>query len=413
LRHDEICLLAARSSGRHRKSSEKGQSMTDKSTDEDINDSNPPESQIEEAAEIIDDDPMITEMKEAEAEIEAEEAKGKAEAEPQNTDGKTAETEPSAKPKDGKTETLTVPKPRFDEVLSERDLLRDQVGYLQGLNDAKDQQAAKPAQETSKEGDDQKSGTGNQEDSVVDEIDAAIDAASAKKLELAEKYDDGSISTVDKTKAELLIDKEIRELSKQRLEQASERLSKESKAHTDQALTAQQTEDRINDEALVIQQNHPNVEVIDATPPHIRDGIWGQISEQAAQNLAQRGVNVNDGSPQTKLELIKEKAALTDTYTPEKLAAFLPEGYTQPSTQKEENGQTNENQGQRSETAINRQKKLDLADNQPPKTADMGNGIDRGELTEQDIEQMTEDQVADLMQKSPQLVQRILDKPET
>jgi hypothetical protein len=61
-----------------------------------------------------------------------------------------------------------------------------------------------------------------------------------------------------------------------------------------------------------------------------------------------------------------------------------------------------------SETAMNRKAKIDLANSQPPSMADMGAGANNAELTEADIENMTEDQMADLLQKAPNLVNRIM-----
>lgn len=395
--------------------------MTDKPTDEDINDSTPQESQVEDEAEIIDDDPMIAEMKEAEAEIKAQEeasSEGGEEPDPDNPEGDNdgeggTKPEEGAKPEDEKAhKPITVPKARLDEVLSERDLLRDQIGYLQGLNDAKDQQAAKAPQGTGSEGTDQKPGEDQEGSEKVDPIDAAINDAEQKKLELAAKYDEGEISTVEMTKAQIEVDKDIRELSKQRLEQSSEKVAAESKAHTEAVLNAQQQEDYLDDRAVEIQQTHPNIAVIDASS--VSKSIWDNLNNEAAQNLSQRGVNVNDGSLQTRLALIQEKAALTqsDKYSPESLKSFLPDGYTQPSNQQQADSQDEGGQRKPSEAALNRGKKLELADTQPPKVGDMGAGK-TGEVTDQDIENMSEDQVADMLQKMPQLGDRILGNSAT
>lgn len=399
--------------------------MTGTPTDEGNNSPEPQETDIIADEEIIDDDPMIAEMKEAEAEIEALneekavlEAKTGEEAPEGNDKGKEAGKTGSGTAKDDGDNSPMIPKPRFDEVLSERDLLRNQVGYMRGLLDASQQNAGNntpaPKQEATDKTE-QKADTGNQEGSEVDEIDAAIEAAEAKKLEYAEKYDEGEISNVELTKAQIEIDKSIRALSKQRLEKVSE----DSKAHTNAALSAQQQKDFIDNQALSVQQSHPNIAVIDSLPESTSAVIWNEITNQAARNLAQRGVNLRDNSPQTRVALIQEKAKLTDQLTPENTTKLLMGQYSfvnpsQYQPQQQAQGQTTETgKGQPSAEAKNLKEKLELANSQPPSIADMGQGTDTGELTEDALANMTEDQMADLLQKSPQLVQRVLGKSAT
>src|ERR1035437_8389246 len=95
-----------------------------KPLEENLNAGNP------DTAEFIEDtDPMIAEMRAAEAEIAGETGTQP----PAEAGTKPAE---AAAPKD-KGPAPMIPKPRFDEVLSENALLRAQVGYLRGLADAR------------------------------------------------------------------------------------------------------------------------------------------------------------------------------------------------------------------------------------------------------------------------------------
>lgn len=368
--------------------------MIIETTDEDIKDSNP-DANIEQEAEDFIDDPIIAEMREAEKEIEAL-AAGTAE----------AEGEPKAKAEDApkaeaqKNKPILVPKARLDEVLSERDLLRSQLAYEQGLRDAQEQMKAsadqdKPNTDANKE---------VQKDSAVDEIEAAISAAEQKKLELAEKYDAGDISTVELRKAEIEIDREVRGLTDKKEIARLTELKEASTLETKAALTAQQEKEWINSQGLVIQQNHPNVALIDSVRPSIRNAIWLEVDGLAKHNLLQRGINVNNLTLATRLELIKEKARLTDT--PEILSLLPAEYQAKAKTQQSANSQTNPSPKQPSETALQRAKKLELAESQPPSVADMGHGATDGELTEADIEGLTEDEMADLIQRAPNLVKR-------
>ena len=336
------------------------------------------------------DDPVIREMKAAEAEIAAEEAAG-AEG---KTEAQQAQGQPEAKAagKD-KTEQVMVPKPRLDAVLSERDLLRERSGYLQGRNDilekmVKEGKISDPASTKTESTATQEATTG----AAVDPVDTAIDTAEKKKLELADKYDNGEITSRQWKEQELVIDKEIRGLTSQRMEQ----VRAESRQEAQAVVSANNAQAQVETTALTLQEQHPNVAVIDALLPGVRDGVWNAITERAAVNLASRGVNVRDGSNASRLALIQEKAKLTDN-----LEAFLP-GF-KPAAKTEAQGQTG-----LSETAKNRQAKIDLANSQPPATADLGRGQSQtGELSDADVEGMTEDQIADLLQKAPNLLKRI------
>lgn len=374
--------------------------MTDNITD----DAKVEQEDLEDKVEIIDDDPMIAEMIEAEKEIKALEEESKEESD-ENENSKTEDSDTDKE--DGSTPMI--PKARFDQVLAERDQAREEAGYMKGflaasknINNVREQEKeTNNEQEETSEGD------------SVNDIDKAIEAAELRKLELAERYDEGEISTKEWKEAELSIDKEIRELSKQQLDMVAEK----SKAITNEILTAQQQQDFINSQALSIQQNHPNVEVIDNLPEATSNAVWESINNQAILNLVSRGVNLQDGDIQSQVMLMREKAALTDQLTPENTASLLMGKYqfvdpTQYNKSSDNNSsQSNENGvGKKglSENAKNLSDKLDLANSQPPSIADMGAGNNTGELTEQALENMSDDQIADLIERQPQTIQRIL-----
>lgn len=347
---------------------------------------------IEEADFVEDVDPMIAEMKAAEAEIAAAagtqppaEAKGPAD---------NGQPEAPAAGSAPKGASPMVPIARLNEVLSERDLLRDQVGYLRGLNDAKASNAAPAA--PAAPADRHAETSGKDQGGVVDEVEAAISKAEEKKLELAERYDNGEISSKQWKQEEITIDKEIRALSSQRIE----RIREESRIEAQNAVQANNFDTVKNNVGLQLQAKHPNVAVIDSMAPAVSKGVWEAVTDQAAKNLAAQGIKVSKDNPQSQLMLIQEKARLTDN-----LEAFIPGFKTQPST-----AAPTGPSGPKvpSETAQNRKAKIDLANSQPPSISDMGAGANNGEVTEADIENMTEDQVADLLQKAPNLVQRIV-----
>ena len=163
----------------------------------------------------IDYDKLALESEKAELEEET----GQTAPEPKGDEGKTEgdkDDKAGSKSEDQNESSPMIPKARLDEVLSERDLLRNQVGYMRGLIDANEGKAGQqPAAQDSGDKNNQ-TDEGNQEGSEVDAFDAKISEAEAKKLELAEKYDEGDISTKQWREAEIEIDREIRGLSNER-----------------------------------------------------------------------------------------------------------------------------------------------------------------------------------------------------
>lgn len=339
-----------------------------------------------------DHDPMIAEMKAAEAKVAAEEGTQETAAAEASGDVTDPAAQPAAVATKDKGPMPMIPKARLDEVLSENTLLRDQVGYLRGLADARKlpeatAPAAKPAEGQSARKPAEAVG-------AVDAIETAISAAEEKKLALAERYDNGEISNKQMVQEQIAIDKEIRGLSNQRIDKMQETARTEAQA----VVATNNFETVKNNVGLQLQAKHPGVAVIDALPPNMRDGVWKDITTQATANLAAKGIDVKSG-PQAKLLLIQEKARLTDD-----LSAFGLQGKApQPAAP---SGQPT--QPKISPTALNRQAKIELANSQPPSITDMGAGADNAEITDDDIARMSEDQMADLIQKAPQRIQRLL-----
>lgn len=375
--------------------------MTKQTTDEGTildQDTPAPITVTDEVAFIEELDPMIEEMKAAEAEIAAT-GGDKGEAEPQGN------AQPEAPAQGAKATSPMIPKARLDEVLSENALLRDQVGYMRGVIDAnaKAPKAAQPEAPKTEGAEQPQTNTDPVQGNAVDVIETQIEAAEKKKLELAERYDEGEISSKQWKEQELAIDKEIRGLLNQKFDKAREEGRNEIQA----ALTAQQAREYVDNTALNLQKAHPNVAVIDSLSPGVRDGVWADITAKASANLAAQGIDVRlaKADPRVHAALVKEKARLTDD-----LGSFLPGYAAQPAaqpTQQPANGGTPV-QKKPSEKAQNLAAKIDLANSQPPSTADMGRGANNGELTEEQVANMTEDQMADLLATAPHLVKRIM-----
>ena len=326
----------------------------------------------------IDNDPMIVSLREAEAEIAKEQPEGQPEAD--KAEAQPAK-EPQPKPEtDGKMPM--VPKARLDEVLSENSTLKTQLTYVQGIAEARGEMLkSKPADTTGKPEEPGKTET------VPEQTDYAgqIAKAEEEKIALAQKYEDGEISLVELRKQEIELDRQIRAAEDQR-EQA--RFNEANKVATD-TVAASNRANAVTAEAIKIQEQHPYIAEIDALPEKIREGIWAQITDEAAANLMKQGINPADGKVESHLALIQEKARLTNEYGPRYTGKQL---NTDPNSQKAD---------QLSDKGKQRLAKLNLADQQPPTLNGTGAHANDGELTEADLEGMSQDQMADYLATAP------------
>lgn len=362
-----------------------------------------------------DDDDMLAGLAEAEAEIAAAQAGKTGDADP----AKVAETQPQAGTEGQKAGTTDekgqngasddddgtgpmIPKARLDQVLQERDQFRTQAQYLQGVVDTQTKMigTGKEAPKADATGANAAPANGGTAP-AADDFNAKIDAAESRKLELAKKYDDGELNTVDYQKQLVEVDREIRSLSDQR---AEAKLAEIRNTATG-ASNAQLVEFQVTQAAKDIQAQHPFVTEIDKLPKAIAQGIWTQIDQEAQQQLIEQGINPRDGTAASRIALVQVKAQLADKYGPQYTGKTLEQlKGTQPGNQqpapKAADGKP------LSPIAKAREEKLALAQNQPPATADMGASGTANELTAAQIESMDDDALADLLARAPQAVQR-------
>lgn len=320
-------------------------------------------------------DPMLAALKEAE-----EDDNGSGEGDEGSTTVETPAAPAAAQPaadKGPKAPPVMIPKARLDEVIAERDGLRDANSYLQGVLDTRTQQSqqqpAAPGKDT----------PANPPESTPD-FKTQIASARSEKIALAQQYEDGEISLVEFKTKENALDEKIEELRDAR----NQDQLKEVRTAATETVKQNNVQQYLESEGAKIQAENPYVKEIDKLPPAIRDGVWQEIANKAALNLAKKGINPEDGTPASKLAFIREKAALTNEYGPRYTGVKL----DQPAKTV-------------SQTAADRGKKLDIAAQQPPaiEGANMG---ERPELTEADLEGMTQDQIADAYAANPHLVNK-------
>jgi len=326
-----------------------------------------------------DNDPMLREAIEAEKEIAGGTTDTPA-AEGENPEAATAEGGASSKAP-AKEPPIMIPKARLDEVVAKLNRAQSHNDYLQGVVTTQKEMIKAPAGNQSPSNG--QTGPATTETAPTD-YDTLISNAETEKLALAQKYEDGEITLVELRKQEISIDRNIRKLDTDRLNEISEG----AKAAAVETVSANNVGQVINSEALKVQELHPYVAEIDKLPEAIAKGIWQAIADEAFLNLTQKGINPNDGSVTSRVAYIKEKAALTDKYGPQYTGKTLSQPKPTLSLQ-----------------AQQREAKLDLAQTQPP--AVTGATGERAEITEADLMKMSDDQVADLIEKNPNLANKL------
>jgi hypothetical protein len=282
---------------------------------------------------------------------------------------------------EAKGDGVMIPKPRFDEVLKKSSELQAQVDYLNGVTVTQQQmlQQSQRSQQTlpNAQGEQQQ----NANVQPPKDLNAQITELEDKKLELAEKYDEGEMSTKDYEAENIKIDREIRN----RVIEQSTHVAESAKQQAQAASQQQIMQQTLNNTAAQLMENHPYVKEIDSLPNS--DGAWEYIASIARTNLMQRGINPQDGSVQSQLAFMQEKAALTDQH-----GAYL--------TGKQLANQNGSNQesgkGGLTEKQQQRLDKVNLSQQQPPSASGVTNGEQQQVIDENRINEMSMDDIAAL-----------------
>lgn len=344
---------------------------------------NPPDTFIE------DNDPMLAGLKEEEGAATAEgEGEGNGGNPAPQEDKPQTQQQPTANKADdegAKAPPVMIPKARLDEVLSENARLKDALTYKDGIIHTQTSIIAGKGTPAPAEGEGKTT-----EAPKADDLNAKIATAEEGILALAQKYEDGEISLVEYEKGKIDLNRQIRELT---TEQANS-VVETAKSTATAVVNATQKQQQIENQAVEIQKAHPYVEEIDKLPPAIAKGIWDTITTEALTTLKAQGIDPKDGTVESRMALIKEKALLTDKYGPQ-------------FTGKQIASQTPAGKPPLSDTAKQRNDKLELAAQQPPAVSAMSYGADKSELTADQIENMSDDQLADIEAQNPGFLERI------
>ena len=275
-------------------------------------------------------------------------------------------------------DAVMIPKPRFDEALTAKAKAEAEAAYWKGVADARaqGQQPAQPGQ--------QQPAAPQQQQPTIEQRLATIQAGQDA---LAKKFDDGEITMSDLKRQERELnarEQALREealLAKVRPAAASEAPKQGDELYLD-TLTAQ------------LEHEHPWVQVFDKVGTPID---WKYITDQAKQNLVDRGIDPTNGNI-GKYELRKETAALMDRFGPAivgdraKAKGIAIPGQSQPSQDGQPQPKLMSPQAQARAAALTKQ------ENAPPSlramtgTADDGSGVP----TDSRLEHMSDDEIGAL-----------------
>jgi hypothetical protein len=296
-------------------------------------------------------------------------------------DGKPASPGPAkdqgAKPNAGKAkpaaDTPMIPKARFDEVNTELGSTKEQLAYWRGRAEAygtKGDTTGQPGAE------------GAETQDPPDPYKERIATARQRVSEAAKKYDDGDMTLQEYEKIRGETDDEI-------FEARQEQSALAATSRTQQPTTAFSDEVILDNHAAKLEQDHPSLQ-------HATDADIEALTDMARTHFKRIGKPIGVG-PRDTMRLRQGVAILADRFIPvwnhearAALAASKPSRTTSP-------GRKPAQQPNLSPDAKARLDKITAAQEHPPDTRNMGRSQGtKNEITEDDINRMSEDEIAAL-----------------
>lgn len=290
------------------------------------------------------------------------------------------EAVPAAAAPAPKQDKIMIPKERLDAEIQKRLNAENQANYFKGVADASKQMvkaAAQPANETT-----------NQTETPT--FEAQLDELDNKRIELAEAYDKGTLTSVEWKRQELAIEKQTRVLTSQQEEVRLNAVRTEAR----QSAKAETQIAKLDDITASLEAKHPYC-------AEMQEEDWAVINAKATkQLLAEGNFTAHQLSNDTHaIAAFRQRMAeLTDTIG----ADLIGKPRRTASTPSQETT-TQEAPGAKpktglSDTAKARADKIALSKTQPPTTSSIGNGGSVNEVTMSDVERMSEEDIAALPQ---------------
>ena len=339
-----------------------------------------PDKGSEDATEDLDFDQAET--KAARAALAEEEGKAgeddAAEGEPEPTDpDKTAEgddgEDPSKISDDGDGDSHMIPKGRLDKALQGKQDAEKAAAYWKGVADSKTA--------THEGNQDGTQDTPQETEPTPDEI---IARAEEQLLQVADDYESGDLSERERTQKQIELNREIQDAREQKVLAIK---------------TGDAGGDGGNSESLYLDELTSEIEAAHPFVHEIKDqSRWDFLQSEAISLLRAEGVAIAPGDRGT-ITLRRKMAELTDKYGPlwtgktrEELAAGK-DTDTSPAT-----GNDGGN-AELSPAAKDRLAKLNAADKHPPDTSSLGAAGDSDEISEAQLNAMSDDEIAALPER--------------
>ena len=294
----------------------------------------------------------------------------KQEAEPAKGEQKPEEPEPGKG--DGKPRSDDrIPRPRFNEVLHERDQFQQAAAYWRGVAEANAIRGQVP-----KDGADPQPPVKTPEERRAD--------IRTKRKALAKKYDDGEINAVDLDDARQKLEDEEFAIRQEMLEA---RFAPKGQPKADQQPGPVSDDLYIETLTAKLEEEHPYVTVLSGDEFAEE---WAFLTRKAATQLIAEGVSLPKGElPLRERYMLRKRIAeLSDQYGP-RFAGDAKPAKSSDAAQKGAGGL--------SQTAQARLDKINLAHSAPPDVNQMGSAGKAGiDYSEADILKMTDEEITAL-----------------
>ena len=330
-------------------------------------------------AQVEDQDPDMVALRELESEAAKDKTPEETPTEEELKDAMPGKTDQKPAEPQHKQDQIMIPKARLDQEIRRREDAENKLNYVKGLADAR-------------------KGMMNTSESKTDEpvkpqgptLQELLTQLDAKRIELAEKYDKGEITSVEWERQRLGLDQEARNLETKIDEDRISAIHTEAKQTATQAV--QKAE--LDRQAAELEKKHPYC-------ANMRERDWAYLREVATEQLLSEGhftPNQLAADLAGQMAFRQRLAELTDTLGAT-LIGKTPITTGKPSSVQPQVTPTQEAEKGKeplSDAAKARKEKLALSKQQPPTTSTLGNGGTQNELSEADILNMSEEDLAAL-----------------
>lgn len=299
-------------------------------------------------------------------------------AQPEAAPAATAEPATAVKPES--KDTIMIPKPRLDEALRKADEANSAANYWKGIADARADMAKPGAQ-----GQPAPAGT-TQPAEPVKTPQHFLDEIDIQRVALAEKYDSGEMTMTEFRKADIQLERQATTIRDELIKIDGERLRNE-------AVTTAKTEamgSRLDEVTASLETQHPGVFLVDS------EEHWAFLREEAVRQMNKEGIKADPTSIHSMAAFRSKVAELADQYVPIWTGKPLPQKAGASAPQPAAQPQQATTARQVKPIAEQRQAKIDLANQQPANTSAIGSQGGQPQLTDAQIQNMSDDEVAAL-----------------